>query len=321
MLIFHTRDLNYCYFLFTYFIEVNDLAVASPATVSRIGVVYITPSDLGWMPFVRSWVVRDLPKECPQGVRDHLLFLFDNVFAKGLAFQRRSGREPIETVDIQLVISLCTLFQALFLDSHGVNFATPLPELKTTTEKLFFFSYVWSVGASCSSLCWDAIDENTREIFEAFCPAIGLPISGTVFDFFLDVRASKFNEWSTIVPSFEYDEAAPYFNLVVPTTDTCRFSYVMKALISVDKPCFITGVTGTGKTVAVQTLLNSLQPLVIDGGMGVLPIFMNFSAQTQSLVTQMTIENKLEKKRKNLLGAPSGRKVVVFVDDIVCSAH
>ena len=33
--------------------EVNDLAVASPATVSRIGVVYVTPSDLGWIPFVQ----------------------------------------------------------------------------------------------------------------------------------------------------------------------------------------------------------------------------------------------------------------------------
>ena len=50
--------------------------------------------------------------------------------------------------------------------------------------------------------------------------------------------------------------------------------------------------------------------------MGTVPVFMNFSAQTRSEVTQSTIESKLEKKRKTLLGAPAGRKVVIFVDDV-----
>ena len=60
----------------TMMFEVADLSQASPATVSRCGMVYLEPSILGLKPFVECWV-----KRLPDAVfnhRDLINKLFDN---------------------------------------------------------------------------------------------------------------------------------------------------------------------------------------------------------------------------------------------------
>lgn len=56
--------------------EVQDLAVASPATVSRCGMVYVQPSLLGWSPVLSSWMVR-APDGVTDGLRQMIVSLFE----------------------------------------------------------------------------------------------------------------------------------------------------------------------------------------------------------------------------------------------------
>ena len=42
--------------------EVDGLAVASPATVSRVGMVYLDIDEMGWKPIIKSWLETKLER-------------------------------------------------------------------------------------------------------------------------------------------------------------------------------------------------------------------------------------------------------------------
>jgi len=55
--------------------EVQDLAVASPATVSRCGMVYLEPRNIGLQPFINCWL-----KRLPESIEPYKEML-NNLFA------------------------------------------------------------------------------------------------------------------------------------------------------------------------------------------------------------------------------------------------
>lgn len=69
--------------------------------------------------------------------------------------------------------------------------------------------------------------------------------------------------------------------------------------------------TGVGKSVIILNQLAAIQE-----AKNINPVFLNFSAQTSSIRTQKTIEDKIERKRKGIYGAPPGKKLAIFVDDV-----
>lgn len=53
--------------------------------------------------------------------------------------------------------------------------------------------------------------------------------------------------WERIIPSFSYNSELPFFEMLVPTTDTVRYGYLMEKLLSVNHSVLFTGITGVGK--------------------------------------------------------------------------
>ncbi|KAK5899926.1 hypothetical protein CesoFtcFv8_009352 [Champsocephalus esox] len=289
--------------------EVQDLSVASPATVSRCGMVYIDPNELKWMPYVQTWI-SGLEAKLPEPVRTYLLELFELYVEKGLQFVLKRCTQAIRQVDISKVASLCSLLEALLLGKGGPDLKMDSKNLNSVLSQTFIFCYLWAVGGNLTNSNWDAFDTFIRDQFEGNNNA-KLPKNGTLWSVYMNFNHKRLEPWEAIIPLFKYNSEQAFFEMLVPTTDTVRYGYLMEKLLSVRRSVLFTGSSGVGKSVVARGLLNSVQEKE-----GYLPVYINFSAQTSSARTQEIIESKLEKKRKNIMGAPGNKKLLVFVDDL-----
>ena len=132
----------------TMMFEVNDLIEASPATVSRCGMVYMEPVYLGWEPLITSW------GELQEGLisERHLPFI-QNSLATAMKYLlpkiRRSCKEMIASQDCNLVQS-CLNLASIFLNKDAI----PLHDKDRcySPEKPIMnyiaFALIWSFGAN-----------------------------------------------------------------------------------------------------------------------------------------------------------------------------
>ncbi|XP_072525800.1 dynein axonemal heavy chain 6 [Salminus brasiliensis] len=289
--------------------EVQDLAVASPATVSRCGMVYIDSEELKWMPYVQTWLA-GLSQKVTEPMREYLMELFEKIVEKGLQFVSKRCVQAVAQVEISKVTTLCCLLEALLFSEDSPSLKMDPSKLNSVLCQTFVFCYLWAVGGNLTDSCWDAFDSFVRQQFEDNRDAM-LPSGGDLWNVYMDFENKRLEPWERIIPDFKYNSETPFFEMLVPTTDTVRYGYLMDKLLSVRHSVLFTGITGVGKSVVARGLLNSVQEQA-----GYVPVYINFSAQTSSARTQEIIESKLEKKRKNILGAPANKKVVVFVDDL-----
>nr|XP_036867942.1 dynein heavy chain 6, axonemal [Manis javanica] len=275
--------------------EVQDLKVASPATVSRCGMVFVDPEELKWMPYVKTWM-KGISKKLNQETQEYILNLFQRYVDDGLNFINKKCGQAIPQVDISKVTTLCCLLESLILGKDGVNLAIEQTKLNTVICQTFIFCYLWSLGGNLTENYWDSFDTFIRTQFDDN-PDARLPSSGDLWSIHMDFNTKRLDPWERIIPTFKYSPDVPFFEMLVPTTDTVRFGYLMEKLLAVRHSVLFTGITGVGKSVIARGLLNKIQESA-----GYVPVYLNFSAQTSSARTQEIIESKLERKRKNILG-------------------
>jgi len=134
-------------------------------------------------------------------------------------------------------------------------------------ECYFITAVYWSFGAS--------LIEESRSKFDSFVKKLSgrreVPGEGTIagldeipvhyptlYEYYFDPELNKWVPWADKVPQYEHKVGLKFHEILVPTVDTVRNTWVLELMMKVKRPVVFVGETGTSKTATIQNFLRKL---------------------------------------------------------------
>ncbi|XP_043489632.1 dynein axonemal heavy chain 10 [Polistes fuscatus] len=332
---------NHCSLLF----EVGDLLYASPATVSRAGMVYVDPKNLGYQSYIDKWIKsknendqKFLAQMCEKYVHGAV-----NLIIEGMMGLQRV--KPLQMIIPQTNLNMVTLkviqlsyvfdglYSLLQADEEVLKTKSYLTDQteqpvqyeytanrEDLLEAMYIQSCYYSLGAS--------LVENSRKAFDDYMkkttglmlvedttekPATirYIPILfNTLYEYFLDIHKKIWIPWKWLVPSYIHDRLKNYSEILVPTKDSCRAIWFINLMNNLQRPTLLVGETGTSKTAIIQDFLRTINSDKYK------KLSINFSSRTTSMDVQKSIESAVEKRSREIYGPSPGKKLIIFIDDM-----
>ena len=319
--------------------EIRDLCHATPATVSRAGILYISnDSGFQYRCLIESWLEK---RQEPQEIKDVLKNSFDMYIKETVIYMAKHIRPILHVEDITFVSSLLFMLESIIPQIETMRIkhekerkealqaeadleeGEEPPEKKEVHEQLptaqiyqtvFVFCTVWAFGCGLT-----VSDDGTdyRKMFSDWWRSewkeIKFPSRETVFDYYLDPETWKLEPWnkSPYFYTVDFNSAKTAMSAItVPTTETAATSFWMDKLVDDMHPVMLAGPAGTGKTQLILGMLHKQDPA--ERGSCVV----NFNFYTGADVLKTTMEVPLEKKTGMNFGPPGKTKLIYFVDDL-----
>ncbi|XP_068199657.1 dynein axonemal heavy chain 5 isoform X2 [Antennarius striatus] len=279
--------------------EPHNIDNASPATVSRNGMVFMSSSVLSWTPILEAWL-----QKLPEQQADALKSCFDSCYQDLLDFVSMAVSARMQVLECMYIRQTIDLLQGLLPAAEDKQGGHP------DVSRLFVFALMWSLGA--------LLELDDRAKMEAFLKghssSLDLPETQddqTIFEFTVDEQG-QWEHWSNKVPEYVYpkDHIPDYSSILVPNVDNVRMDFLMRTIMKQRKAVLLIGEQGTAKTVMVKGYTSKLDPETH------LSKTLNFSSATLPGMFQRSIESYIDKRMGATYGPPAGRRMTVFIDDI-----
>jgi dynein heavy chain, axonemal len=220
--------------------EVGDLAFASPATVSRAGMVFVDPKNLGCTPYWYRWI-----NTRPQREHDKINELYERLVPETLSYilegiDGTSQVEPLKMIvmqtDLNMVVQLCMMLDAIL--PHTENDKIIYDD--EVLECAFIQCMYSSLGAS--------LMDDSRTRFDLFVKKLNplmavqdtverpanttqCPTSkSTLYEYFFDAVKKEWIAWDWIIPEYVHNVNGKFSDILVPTVDTLRTEWMLNLM-------------------------------------------------------------------------------------------
>ncbi|KAJ2138918.1 dynein heavy chain, partial [Coemansia sp. RSA 788] len=321
--------------------EVDTLKYATPATVSRCGMVWFG-ADTVTFEMAGQHYLKTLQAEPLQGEIDgvpggpaqtdddpvmRVQMLAARVFAPHLAGGGLVERALVHAEGLEHIMdftharALSTLFALLSkavldvveYDAQHSDFPLDAEASSVFLGRRLLLATVWAFAGDGGRVARQEVSDYVCGATTEELPAGMADESITDYDVGLRGGAVAWEAWADKVPTLEVEtHHVTDSSLVVPTTDTLRHESVLAALLAAHRPLLLCGPPGSGKTMTLLAALRRLPDLDVAA--------LNFSSATTPELVLRTLEQYCEYRRtpSGTVLAPSsvGRWLVVFCDEI-----
>ncbi|XP_061445335.1 dynein axonemal heavy chain 5 isoform X5 [Rhineura floridana] len=283
--------------------EPHNIDNASPATVSRNGMVFMSSSVLNWSPILEGFLKKRSPQEA-----DILRQLYTASFPDLYRYSIQSLEYKIEMLEAFVIMQSINMLQGLIpcKEQGGEITAEYL-------ERLYVFSLMWSVGALLELEDRRKMEHWLRdhETLKLDLPNIPEGSEDTMFDYYV-TNDGKWMHWNTCVDQYVYpaSNTPEYGSILVPNVDNVRMDFLIQTIAKQGMAVLLIGEQGTAKTVIIKGYMSKYNP---ESHMAK---SLNFSSATTPFMFQRTVESYVDKRMGTTYGPPAGKKMTVFIDDV-----
>ncbi|XP_064553878.1 dynein axonemal heavy chain 5 isoform X1 [Drosophila montana] len=331
--------------------EPHNIDNASPATVSRNGMVYMSSSGLDSRPIVQAWLKNRAP-----GEKSTFSHLFEQTFVEVYNWGAQNVKLQMPVLQCNIVQQMLFILEGLIpckkddeqavslsskesqdaakrfehqkqieearRQSIGSQIVDDVPDESAVQEKedmctpehlqrLYVFALAWGLGGYLSTSDRVKMHLFVKESFPQLDYPKGSAHENTIFDFFVS-PTGVWQSWKTLVTPYMY-----------PELSTPDYLSILVPIVDNVRIDYLIGtianqeravmVIGEQGTGKTVIMKNFMKKMNIETYMG---RSFNFSSATSPYQFQRTIESYVEKRVGVTFGPPGGRKLIVFIDDI-----